>query len=233
MANRTIQFFGYAYGDVPVQLTAVVNEQQVFSGTVATLNESFPTGYTDMTNAPVLFSVDSSALFPTSFAGSYPMTVSVTTGYGVLLRNTNCNYMPTSSPLPDAQFTGFINGTTLTVTSVTAGEIQVGQTVFGNGVFQKTRILSGNGSTWVVNKTQEGSETSMTSFVFIAGTADRFSRCFIGTNPDGSSDSRTNVQLNGVPQTTVRTDLNEGEWTWPVPTGSILECDFSVSLGSE
>ena len=232
MANRTIQFFGYAYGDVPVQLTASINGQQVFSGTVETLNESIPGGKVDMTNAPVLFSVDSSALFPTSFAGSYPMVVSVATGYGVLLSETNCNYMPARAT-PEIQFTGSISGTTLTVTSVTAGEIQAGQDVAGTGVLSKTTILSGSGSTWVVDLSQEVSETAMISFTVVAGTADQFSRCFAGTNSEGYGDARTNVRLNNVQQTPARTESTKGQWTWSVPTGSTLEYDFNVSQGRE
>ena len=103
MANRTIQFCGYAYGNVPVQLNAHINGQTVFSGAVDTLNESLPSPGIDMTNAPVLFSVVESELFPTTFAGSYPMTVSVATGYGVLLSTTNCNYMAGGGP--DGPFT--------------------------------------------------------------------------------------------------------------------------------
>ena len=103
MANRTIQFCGYAYGAVPVQLNAHINGQQVFSGTVDTLNETIPSEPVDTANMPVLFSVTESELFPTTFSGSYPMTVSVATGYGVLLCATKSNYMTGGGP--DGPFT--------------------------------------------------------------------------------------------------------------------------------
>ena len=103
MANRTIQFCGYAYGSVPVQLNAHINGQLVFSGTVDTLNEVIPDGQADMTTAPVLFSVTESELFPTTFSGSYPMTVSVATGYGIIICQTNSNYMISGGP--DGPFT--------------------------------------------------------------------------------------------------------------------------------
>ena len=92
MADRTLQFCGYAYGDVPVQLNAHIDGQVVFSGAVDTLNEPLPAPNIDMANAPPLFSVTSS-LLSTGFSGSYPMTVTVGTGTGVYLCEINSNYM--------------------------------------------------------------------------------------------------------------------------------------------
>ena len=165
MANRTLQFYGYAYGDVPVQLNAHINGQLVFSGSVATLNEVMPDPSVDMNSAPVLFSVTESALYPTSYSGSYPMTISVATGYGIAVRETSCNYM-----------------------------------------------FSSQG----------------------AGTADVFVPCFNGipANSEGTPDSRSNVQLNGVQQVPPA-QPSAGQWTWLVDTGSTLECNFNVSEGSE
>ena len=169
MANRTIQFYGYAYGNVPVQLNAHINGQTIFSGTVATLNEDIPVLPGDLSAAPVLFSVDASELFPTTFAGSYPMTVSVATGAGILLGFTNSNYMAISGP--DGTFT-------------------------------------------------PGNETSFLS-------------CYYGVPPnsDGTFDSRSSVQINGVIQP--RPAPPSGQWTWEVTVGSTLECNFNVSVGSE
>ena len=93
MADRTLQFCGYAYGDVPVQLNAHINGQVVFGGAVDTLNTPLPSLDIDMANAPPLFSVTSS-LFSTDFSGSYPMTVTVGTGTGIYVCDINSNYMP-------------------------------------------------------------------------------------------------------------------------------------------
>jgi len=93
MTNRTIKFFGYAYGDAPVQLSAQINGQTVFSGAVETVNQTIPSGQIDMSAAPVLFSLENSPLFPVEFSGSYPMTVTVETGYGVALNQVRSNYM--------------------------------------------------------------------------------------------------------------------------------------------
>jgi hypothetical protein len=93
MVDRTLQFCGYAYGTVPVQLNAHINGQVVFSGAVDTLNEPLPALDINTANAPPLFSVTSS-LFSTEFSGSYPMTVTVGTGAGVYLCEIKSNYMP-------------------------------------------------------------------------------------------------------------------------------------------
>ena len=170
MANRTIQFCGYAYGAAPVQLNAHINGQLVFSGTVDTLNETIPSEQVDTANAPVLFSVTESVLFPTSFSGSYPMTVSVATGYGIIICQTNSNYMTAGGP--DGPFT--------------------------------------------------------------PGNATTFLSCFTGTptNSEGTLDSRSSVQINGIAQVPPLTP-SSGQWAWQVDAGSTLECNFNVSIGSE
>jgi hypothetical protein len=110
MVNRTIQFFGYAYGDVPVQLSAQINGQTVFSGAVETVNQTIPSGQIDMSAAPVLFSVENSPLFPVEFSGSYPMTVTVETGYGVALNQTFANYMLGFDPVANVSIAGNATG---------------------------------------------------------------------------------------------------------------------------
>jgi len=235
MANRTIQFCGYAYGNVPVQLNAHINGQTVFSGTVATLDEIFPVLPIDMTAAPVLFSVLESALFPTSFSGAYPMTVSVATGYGIILGNTNSNYMLSASN--QVEFSGSISGTTLNVSSVTSGEILPGQTIYNNVITAGTTIISGNGSTWQINgsHSQVTSEAIINGATFVTGTVDQFNSCFNGTptNSESTEDSRSSVQINGVPQTPPRDSNSSGQWTWLVEAGSTIEYNFNVSVGDE
>ena len=229
MANRTLQFFGSAYGDVPVQINAHINGTLVFSGAVATIAGEIPVVIP--VDQPILFSVAESALYPTSYSGAYPMTISVATGYGIVVCETSCNYMGTATDL--VEFSGSISGTTLTVSSVTSGEVTVGQSISGTGV-TATKIVSGNGSSWVVSKDQTVGETTINGRIHVAGTADVFSECFNGTpaNSEGTPDSRSSVQLNGVQQVPPVAP-SDGEWTWLVDTGSTLECNFNVSVGSE
>lgn len=58
-------------------------------------------------------------------------------------------------------FTGSISGTTLTVGTVTGTALAIGQYVFGSGVANNTRIISGSGTTWTVSKSQTVASTAM------------------------------------------------------------------------
>ena len=89
--NRTFQFFGNAYGNTPVSLTATVNGTTVFSGEVSTINAIIPVPPPTL-DAP-LFSVDNSPLFSTDFSGAYPMVITVDAGDGIIVGPVQCNYM--------------------------------------------------------------------------------------------------------------------------------------------
>ena len=112
--NRTLQFYGAAYGDSNVSLTATINGDTVFSGEVPTINSPMPLSPIDLTS--VLFSIDNSVLFPTNWQGSLPMSITVTGGNGVLLNAIRCNYMPAlagDTPIPGnatAYFSCYENG---------------------------------------------------------------------------------------------------------------------------
>lgn len=60
-----------------------------------------------------------------------------------------------------AAFTGVLAGTALTVSSVT-GTVAIGQTIGGANVLPGTRIISGSGTSWVVNLSQTVSSEAMT-----------------------------------------------------------------------
>tara|TARA_R110000822_G_scaffold12096_6_gene43632 strand:+ start:2398 stop:3099 length:702 start_codon:yes stop_codon:yes gene_type:complete len=233
MANRTLQFYGYAYGDVPVQLNAHINGQLVFSGPVATTAGPIPVQPIDMDTAPVLFSVVDSALYPTSYSGAYPMTVSVATGNGIALMAVWSNYQHDTANSA-AEFSGSISGTTLTVSSVTSGEVQIGQHLHGTGVTEPTTIVSGNGSSWVVSASQTVGETTINGAIHAPGTADVFDGCFWGTptNSEGTVDPRSSVRIDNVPQVPPL-ETSTGCWCWVVDSGSTLECNLNVSEGNE
>ena len=61
-----------------------------------------------------------------------------------------------------ASFTGVIAGTALTVSSVT-GTVAIGQQIFGPGVAEGTTILSGSGTSWVLNNMQTVGSEAMTA----------------------------------------------------------------------
>ena len=91
--SRTFQFYGVAYGNTPVTITAKINSTEVFSGAVATVAETFPPDtYPAVGAQGVLFTIDNSAVLNTDFAGSLPMTLDITGGDGVVVQNILCNY---------------------------------------------------------------------------------------------------------------------------------------------
>jgi hypothetical protein len=65
-----------------------------------------------------------------------------------------------------AIFTGSISGTTLTVTSVTSGAIEIGNALYGTGITQGTFITSGSGISWTVNQSQTVSSITITANAF-------------------------------------------------------------------
>lgn len=241
MANRTLQFYGYAYGNTPVQLNAHINGQVVFSGPVSTIDTPIPPPPSDMTSAPVLFSVENSALVPTEFSGSLPMTVSVATGTGVVLGEIYCNYMPTGNVVVTDEVTmanSSISGTTLTVGSVTSGTITIGQSIGdadGTVIAPDTIITAGSGSIWTVNISQTVAPMTIQGGIAVPvpGDAATFVDCFDGTpaNSEGTPDSRSNVTIDNVTQVPPE-PVSEGQWTWKVPQGSTIAYNLNVSQGS-
>jgi hypothetical protein len=239
MANRTLQFHGYAYGSVPVQLNAQINGEVVFSGAVSTQDQPLPMVAPEGTPIPVLFTVENSSLFPTEFSGSLPMTVSITTGEGVILSEVSSNYMVNIRDSFTPEFwsdNSTIVGDVLTIGTLTSGTVAVGQRLSGPDIPPR-KIISGEGSVWtighpVVNKigpTIIGGGV----FVDLPGNATGFVSCYNGTpsNVEDTVDPRTSVTIDNVPQSPTRDGAN-GTWHWVVQTGSTLACDLHVGIGN-
>jgi hypothetical protein len=239
MANRTLQFYGYAYGNTPVQLNAHINGTTVFSGAVTTLNEPFPVSGPDMSGAPVLFTVDS-GLFPDTLEGSLPMTLSVATGDGVAVANVYCNYMAFSNFEPAWESTdATVTGNILTPGNVTSGTVAIGQQVLGNGINPTgtdVNITSGPNpdGTWIVSRSNINATLVWGgALVNYAGNSTAFYSAYDGlpVNTDGTADPRSSVEIDAVPQSPPR-DGENGTWTWLVAQGSTLSCNLNVGLGN-
>jgi hypothetical protein len=239
-ANRTIQFLGYAYGSVPVQLNAHINGELVFSGTVNTTDAPLPLPNIDVSSAPVLFSVENSALFPTDFSGSYPMTVSVATGSGILLTRVLSNYIPVDVYHNTWLENSTITGTTLNIGSYRDPSVVVhpGMTLgdSANLVTYGTKVVSGSDLTWTVDIDQNVSATTIVALdntpTQSPGSSTVFSLCYSETvnGVITTTDPRSNVAIDGVAQNPQR-DGEIGAWSWILPQGSTLACDLSVNQG--
>lgn len=239
MANRTLQFYGYAYGASNVQLNAHINGTTVFSGSVPTIDQPLPLDAPDMTTAPVLFTVDNSSLVPTEFEGSLPMTVSVATGDGVVLGEIFCNYMDTVYFANVAVLeNSSVSGNTLTVGTIASGTPAVGQLLwYGDGSQPGTFILGANRAPdfYFVDPPMNLEPTTITCRQLIQnpGNAAYFMNCFDGspTNSDGTGDPRSSVTIDDVAQNPARDGFN-GTWAWIVPQGSTIACNLNVSVGN-
>lgn len=251
MANRTLQFFGYAYGSSPVVINAHINGQTVFSGEVPTVNQPLPVGDNpDLTNAPVLFSVENSALVPTEFSGSLPMTISVATGNGIALGEVFCNYMQTANSQTTLSLeNSSITGNLLSVGTVVSGAPATGQFLYcgpGGDVVGQTnpglcpgaRIV-GEGPTAGTYVVQDlfSAETNYNTgstvigawtVVPVPGNETTFLPCYTGSQ---IGDPRTNVSIDNVAQNPDR-EGEDGTWTWVVPQGSTIAYDLNVSTGN-
>ena len=93
--NRTFKFYGVGYSATPVTVTATMGGQQVFSGTVPTVNQPIdPYPYPTPSEAETteLFSIVNFSDLNTDFAGNIPMSLTVNSGSGVLITNIKSNW---------------------------------------------------------------------------------------------------------------------------------------------
>jgi hypothetical protein len=104
--NRTFAFYGLGYGASPVTLTVTFNGNQVFSGTVPTVDQ-------EINGVPAPAESDLQELFRlvdlpalnTSVFGLQPMSITVAGGRGVLLHRIKS--ATTGQPLLDLTKTAF------------------------------------------------------------------------------------------------------------------------------
>ena len=243
--NRTLQFIGFAYGNVPVQITARINNTTVFSGTVDTANEPIANGPVDTENfpyshQPVLFSVENSDLFPTDFSGSYPMSIAVSGGDGVILGSVKSNFMKNTvkviaqSVMHDAS----IDETTLTIGTIGQGNVHVGQFVFSPELSVGSKIVEGSGLTWTLEHSLTVPSSKLLGFDLqrvpldqaLPGNATVFVNCFNGTptSSDVSPDRFSSVEINGTFRIPIAT---LGTQPLRILNGQTANFNLNVSLG--
>lgn len=229
--NRTLNFYGEAFGESNVSLTAVINSITVFSGEVPTVNQPLP--YTASPTDNLLFSISESSLFPTNWAGSYPMSVTVTGGSGIVFGKIYCNYMMYGNTKSIENST--IEDTTLTIGTINSGTVTIGDYIVCPEVLANTIIVSGSDTTWTVNNSQSVPSTAMTlvGLTKNPGISTNFGACYQGipTNSEGTMDPRTNVKIDGVQQVPPLL-LIDVPRPWIVPTNSTIEYNLNVRLGN-
>jgi len=168
-----------------------------------------------------------------SSAGSLefaPFTLPATTGSAYqILRNSATpgqtelvDKIVSGTALTYATFTGSISGTTLTVTAVSAGTIQVGQVIAGTSVVAGTTITAlgtGTGSTgtYTVSASQTVASTTIStvasSFTGIPAWVKRITVMFSGVSTNGTSTLLVRVGSGSIQTTGYDSTANAGSAT--------------------
>ena len=230
---RTLQFYGLAYGDSNVSLTATIDGTTVFSGEVPTINSIMPPPPVDF--SVILFSIENSTLFPTNYSGTYPMSITVSGGYAATFNEIKCNYTPTSNVTTAVMENSSISGNILTVGTVSFGTVAIGQLLTGTEIVANTRIVSGSDTTWIVNNSQTVPNTTIIGNLLklTPGVADEYQPCYDGdpVNSEATHDPRSNIIIDGVAQVPPL-PKSLGVWEWIVPSGSTISYNLNVSLGN-
>jgi hypothetical protein len=245
--NRTLQFYGAAYGNTPVTLTATINGTSVFSGEVPTIDSPLPSPSPPIPTPNVLFSINESSLFPTNWQGTYPMSISVTGGDGAVFGFINSNYMeyihwPPTRSLSTANSN--VIGNVFTIGNIISGSPAVGQLLLANieaniSFVGNATLVSGNDNTWILEAVGEPNNyhdiavEAMGPPISLAGNATGFMNCYNGTpaNSENTPDPRSSVTIDGTTQVPPK-PKSYGTWTWLVPTGSTIAYNLNVSLGN-
>jgi hypothetical protein len=219
MANRTIQFWGQGYaatGTEPITITANLNGNVVYTGTIPTLYTS------DVSRVPsdqvIVFTVD----VPMDYAGTFPMSISLDNPVGVdaYFEQIVANYTRIFNPVFTPSEIGVISDPSSTPAEIVAiynahavpplspAEIAI----LENGTKEeKDAVLVAHNITTVVSSGADG-------FFPVSG----------------NTDPRNNVVINGVPVT--RGDTPPGTWGWevefPAEGSGLIDYDLTIQAGT-
>lgn len=211
MAIRTVQLLGMAFGPDPVTVTATANGTQVFSGTVTTIDQPVPVlPNLDLTvdQVPLItFEID------TAFTGQIPMTC-VVAGGTVIFGEIFANYVSIPNPVySQAQLDILSNPA-----STRADKIPV-WTAVANPPFSTEELA-----------TLENPATTSATVQQIIDAHNCAGTISSGSNEYQSidnTDARSNVVIDGVPQTPEHGDL-PGSWWWTIGDGSTIAYNLDV-----
>lgn len=123
-----------------------------------------------------------------------------------------------------AIFNGYINGTALTVNSVTSGAIAIGQSLYGSGSIVNSYIVSGSGSNWVIYPSQTiGSSGTPVAFSTRAPASS-----FTGTISNGGGGAGNILTITSTP---VPTSINVGQYVVGsgVTTGTYITAQLTAN----
>ena len=214
MTNRTIQFTGQGFGTSPVTVSVTANGASVYSGTVPAVDQPLPSSWYNPAQYVILFNMS----LPVDFAGNFPMTVTVTSGTGILLATVLANYVPVPNPVytpeqfaivtsPDSGQEGLDIIASLANPLFTQEEIDILANPDTPEAEYRALLATHNVSIYVSSGDQEFGDWIW------------------------PGDSRTNVTINGIPGSADRLSGESGDWIWPVPVTSTLAFTLNINAG--
>jgi hypothetical protein len=216
MAIRTIEIYGMGFGTTPAEVTVTANGNQVFSGTVPTVNQPLPALPNPdlIADQVILFTFETD----TNFTGLLPMTCQVTNGT-IIFGAAKANYVA----IPNPVFTQMQYDTLLNPASTWTEKMAI-YSALANPPFsaEDLTVLNDKNADYGL-KIQIFKDHNVNNTVSSGINTSRY----IYDVAQGNFDPRTNVTLDGVSQIINRGDLL-GIWWWPVINGSTLGYDLEV-----
>lgn len=215
MSNRTIKFYGRAYGTEPGAMTINCNGATVFSGEVPTVilkpGQRAPVPVPNMNKDIDTVELCSFDILK-SITGLVPMTIEVTAG-SVLLGEVLSNYMTILNPVYSIDQRATLSRSSATDSDKLAVYNAVAvppltmdeKTALLNPAIldtDKDAILSAHGCDIMVST---GATCTATQY-----------------------EVRHNVTIDGVPYVPDTTDFTGGTWWWMLHEGSTMTCNFEI-----
>lgn len=138
-------------------------------------------------------------------------------------RATGSNRPTLSTYVANPQFQGSISGNTLTVSNVSGGSVIAGQILTSASVIPNTKILSGSGTTWTVDTTQNFVTETMTS----TGVAQNYSNITFYATDNPQVLLRGNFAIRGIKFDSGVGDATQVNWSGNCYNALFENCVFN------
>jgi hypothetical protein len=228
-ANRTFKFYGQGYGDSPISIVAKINATTIFSGEISTIPGPAP----DSLPEQLIFELADSSALGTDFAGSLPMTITLTSddsaGFATF-RQINCNYMSYTNPVFSIEEVTQLQDPTTSRDTIV--DIRSAHAVPPFTAEEITFLKEHNASD-PVEKQEAVALVNLHGVTTSISSADEFLPCYRGlpVNSESTADTRSSVVIAGVAQPDPHTASMQGTWTWGVEASKTFAYNWNITQG--
>jgi hypothetical protein len=210
--TRTMNFYGYGYGSIPVNVQVTLNGTEIFSGEIPTLDQV--SVYTHPEDQTLIFSTQ----IPMDFAGNANVAVTVNNGY-VWNEYIKINYGTKYNPKYSSEQLAILENPNTTQNErvaiyetaaeppFSAEEITLLQSTNPADSAAKTAVLVAHGATIMVS-------TGADEFVF-----------------PSAPDYRPVVYVDGVEQLIPEPRLYPGTYAWGIYSGQVFSGNIIIGPG--